>query len=310
MISSDPASASRRTDLGWLRHRTLRSPVSARPSPAPVPAPAPPRAAPVAPVTTAAAADLDLSPPAPAAGASLDLFADEPTTSESPVSKASSGAADLLLPSRAEEPRSGRGAPAAAPGRPRRPVPRLASRGRVILTPRDPTVTLNRLQSGVGDLTVEAVCSPAVGDLTIGALYQLADGTSSIVHRPSRLAVAPPGSRRPVVTASRGEFEQLAVDLRQSRTVQRLLVYAQSGSGQDLAWGGTLVTRTFGGGRVEIPLDFGRHSGPIALMSLYNIDGEFVLRAEAEPVPGAARDVARMYGYDAITWADSHTPVL
>jgi uncharacterized protein involved in tellurium resistance len=180
----------------------------------------------------------------------------------------------------------------------------------VILTVRDPTVTLDRLQSGVGNLTVEAVCSPAVGDLSIGALYQLTDGTSSIVQRATGLVAGPPRSRRPILTASRTEFEQSHVDLRQTRSLQRLLVYAFSESGRELQWGGTLVTRTFGGARVELPLDFGSHHGPIALMSLYNIDGEYVLRAEAEKVTGAVRDVSRLFGYDHITWADHQMPVI
>jgi uncharacterized protein involved in tellurium resistance len=180
----------------------------------------------------------------------------------------------------------------------------------VILTARNPTATLNRLQSGVGSLTVEAACSPAVGDLSIGALYQLTDGTSSVVQRVTGLVAGPPGSRRPVLTASRADFDQIHVDLRQTRTLQRLLVYALSESGGELQWGGTLVTRTFGGARVEFPLDFVSHHGPIALMSLYNIDGEFVLRAEAEKVTGAVRDVSRLFGYDHITWADDHMPVV
>ena len=83
-----------------------------------------------------------------------------------------------------------------------------------------------------------------------------------------------------------------------------------SESGAELNWGGTLVTRTFGGGRVELPLDIGRHRGPVALMSLYNIDGEFVLRAETERITGAVRDVALSFGYDQITWADPHMPVV
>ncbi|TFV88580.1 hypothetical protein [Blastococcus sp. CT_GayMR16] len=189
-------------------------------------------------------------------------------------------------------------------------MPRLGPRGRVILTPLDPTVTLNRLQSGVGALTVEAVCSPAVGDLAIGALYELTDGASSIVQRTTGLVAGPPRSRSPILTASREEFEQIHVDLRQTRTLQRLLVYAFSASGRPLQWGGTLVTRTFGGARVELPLDFGGHHGPVALMSLYNIDGEFVLRAEGEQVAGAARDVSRSFGYDRITWADHWMPVV
>jgi hypothetical protein len=100
------------------------------------------------------------------------------------------------------------------------------------------------------------------------------------------------------------------VDLRQSRSLRRVLVYAFSESDRELHWGGTLLTRTFGGARVEIPLDLGRHHGPIALMSIYNIDGEYVLRAETEKVSGAVRDVARAFGYDRITWADPRTPVV
>jgi hypothetical protein len=113
-----------------------------------------------------------------------------------------------------------------------------------------------------------------------------------------------------VITTARAQFDQLVVDLRQSRSVQRLLVYAVSESGAELNWGGTLVTRTFGGARVELPLDIGRHRGPVALMSLYNVDGEYVLRAETERVTGAIRDVALSFGYDQITWADPHMPVV
>lgn len=186
----------------------------------------------------------------------------------------------------------------------------MAPGSRTILTPRAPTVTLNRVQSGVGTLTVEAVCSPAVGDVRLGALYQLADRTTSIVQHSTGLSTAPPGSRRPVITGARGEFDRLTVDLRQSRSLDRLLVYAFSESGGELFWGGTLVTTTFGGARIELPLDLGTHRGPIGLLSLYNVDGEFVLRAESEKVTGAAREVASLFGYDRITWADDRTPVL
>jgi hypothetical protein len=185
----------------------------------------------------------------------------------------------------------------------------VTPKGRVILTPQDPTVTLNRIQSGVGTLTVEAICSPAVGDIRIGALYQFTDGTSSLVSRAAGIPAAPPGSRRPVITGQLGEYDRLVIDLRQSRSLARLLVYAFSESGRELAWGGTLVTTTFGGARVELPLDLGRHDGPIALLSLYNVDGEYVLRAERDKVDGAVRDVARMFGYDHISWADDSTPV-
>lgn len=201
--------------------------------------------------------------------------------------------------------------PAPGPHPPRsygRPISRIAGGSRTILTPRAPTVTLNRVQSGVGTLVFEAVCSPVVGDIRLGAVYELADGATSIVQRAIGLGAAPPGSRRPVLIGSVGRYDRLTVDLRQSRTLCRLLVYAFSESGRELTWGGTLVVATFGGARIELPLEFGRHHGQVALLSLYNVDGEFVLRAEGEKVTGEVREIARMFGYNRITWADDRTP--
>jgi uncharacterized protein involved in tellurium resistance len=312
-----PSSAPPRPDLAWLRHRTLRraqgtrtdagaagSPVAdfftgraarpargSAPGSAAVPAPT---AAPTAAPRPAPSSDLDLSA-GPDLPSGRDLPADLDLSTDLDLSPGPGPATPAPVP------------PARALHR--RPVPRVVPGSRTILTTRDPTVTLNRVQSGVGTLTVDAVCSPAVGDLRLGALYQLADATSSIVQRATGIPAAPPGSRRPVITGSWGEFDRLTVDLRQSRTLLRLLVYAFSESGGELAWGGTLVTTTFGGARIELPLDLGSHRGPVALLSLYNIDGEFVLRAEMEKVDGPVRDVARLFGYDRITWADDRTPV-
>ncbi|SSC21912.1 Hypothetical protein KLENKIAIHU_488, partial [Klenkia terrae] len=189
-------------------------------------------------------------------------------------------------------------------------VPRVAPGGRVILTRREPTVTLDRVQSGVGALTVTAVCSPAVGDLVLGAVHQLGDGSSGVVSRTAGIPTAPPRSRRPVLEAGRGEFDQIRVDLRQTRLLRRFVVYAQSASESSLAWGGTLLIATHGGSRVEIPLDLPAHDGPVVVASVYVVDGELVVRAELEPVRGLVRDVAQAYGFRAITWADARTPVL
>jgi hypothetical protein len=168
---------------------------------------------------------------------------------------------------------------------------------------------LNRLQSGVGTCTIEAACSPAVGDVRLGAAYQLADGASSIVAQAAGVPTAPAGSRRPVISSGRAQYERLVLDLRQSRTLQRLVVYGYSESGRQLEWGGTLIVTTFGGARIEIPLDLGPASGPAVLMSLYNVDGEYVLRAELEVIAGDVREACRAYGFDRISWADGRTPV-
>ena len=241
-----------------------------------------PAAAPSAPSAPSAPFESPASPPVaapPAARSSLDLDASAPAAP---------------------------GRPAATPGR----VPRRVRSGQqTILTHKEPAVRLNRLQSGVGTLTIEAICSPVVGDVRIGAAYQLADGTSSIVQHASGIAAGPPGSKHALLSVYRHEYDGLTVDLRQSRALRRLVVYAFSESGRAITWGGTLVTTTFGGARIEIPLELGQHQGPAVLMSLYNVDGEYVLRAELELIAGEVREATRAFGYDRITWADSRTPV-
>jgi uncharacterized protein involved in tellurium resistance len=190
-----------------------------------------------------------------------------------------------------------------------RSLPRARSGERTLLTPSSPTVTLNRLQSGVGVLSIDAACSPAVGDLRIGAAYQLTDGHSSVLSRSGSITTAPRNSRRPVIAARREEYERLLVDLRQSRKLERLVVYGFSESGAELKWGGTLLVRTAGGARVEIPLDQPASARVVVLLSIYNVRGEFVLRAELESIDGGIRNAVQAYGFDRITWLDDSTPV-
>lgn len=190
-----------------------------------------------------------------------------------------------------------------------RSLPRARSGERTLLTPSSPTVTLNRLQSGVGVLSIEAACSPAVGDVRIGAAYQLTDGHSSTVSRSGALGTAPRNSRRPVIAARREEYERLLIDLRQSPKLERMVVYGFSESGAHLRWGGTLLVRTAGGARIEIPLDQPASAGVAVWLSIYNVRGEFVLRAERELIDGPIRDAVQAYGFDRITWLDDSTPV-
>ncbi|HEY2041473.1 MAG TPA: hypothetical protein VGH11_02265 [Jatrophihabitans sp.] len=178
-----------------------------------------------------------------------------------------------------------------------------------LLTPHAPTVTLNRLQSGVGTLTFEAAWSNAVGDLRFGCAYQLRSGLSSTLQLSSGNRFAPPNSRRPIIVAHRDEFEQISIDLRQSKDLERLVVYGFSASRAEIRWGGTLVVTTFGQDRIELPIEFRPSGGTAVFMSMYNVGGEFVIRAEMEIVNGEIRDAARAYGFDRITWLDDRTPV-
>jgi uncharacterized protein involved in tellurium resistance len=177
-----------------------------------------------------------------------------------------------------------------------------------LLSVKTPTVSLTRTQSGVGHLSIEAVCSPEVGDLRLGALYQLRSGGSSTLQHAGGHRFGPPNSRRPVLLGTREDYERISVDLRQIRDVERITVYAVSESRAELTWGGTLVVTTFGGASIELPLET-LYAGPVAvLMSLYNLDGELVIRAEMENITGDVREAAKAYGYDRITWRDDRNP--
>ncbi|MEP7193201.1 MAG: hypothetical protein ABI903_10080 [Actinomycetota bacterium] len=175
-----------------------------------------------------------------------------------------------------------------------------------ILTTKEPVVTLTRVQSGLGALTVQAVISDSVGDLRLGCAYQLVSGQSSVIHLGSGLRVAPAGSLRPVIRAGSG-FGELTVDLVQSRELERLIVLAYSESGAALSWDGTLVVQTYGGARVEVPLHRSPDEGVLVPLSLFNIDGEFVLRAEQSLIGGSIREATAAYGFESISWLDDHT---
>lgn len=271
-MSLDPAAAPPRPDLTFLRHRTRRS----APSPA---------------LSDFISGHATHAPHHPAEGprgavaSSLDLSDPAPVQAAAPV------------PARA-----------AAPALPAHEDRRVRAGAQQLLTVKEPTVTLSRVQSGIGQLQIEAVCSPEMGDLRLGAAYQLHDGTSSTVQYAGGNRFAP-SSRRPVIVAGRDDYEHLRIDLRQAAELERMTVYAFSEARTDLTWGGTLVVSTFGAARIELPLET-LHPGRVAVvLSIYNLDGEFVLRAEMETISGDVREAARAYGYDRITWRDDRTPV-
>lgn len=177
------------------------------------------------------------------------------------------------------------------------------------MSPAEPTVTLTRLQSAIGTLTIEAAVSSEVGDLRLGCAYELADGFEMTMQMTQGNRFAPPHSRRPVLVGGHDRFERVQIDLRQCRFLRRLIVYAFSEQRRPLKWGGTLVATTFGDARIEIPLDVLPGGDIAVLMSLYQVRGEFVLRAEMQTLYGDVREAARAYGYERISWLDSRTPV-
>lgn len=297
----DPASAPPRTDLPFLRHRVR------------------PRTAATAPAAPAAASPA--TPPATPPGGHIDYThreqrgpaqpsAQPPAPSAQPSRPpASAGSLDLSDAPAAAAPPRGLPRPAPPP-QPDLRGARVTGRAHHLLTRSSPTAVLSRVQSGVGHLTIDALLPPTDGGFRLAALYQLRSGGSSVVALSLGRRFAPPSSRRPVLVAGHDERdEQIAVDLRQIRDVERLAVVGFSESRSPLTWNGTLVVTTFAGARIELPLESLYAGSTAVLLSLYNVDGRVVVRAEMETVTGDLRQAARVYGYDRITWRDDRTPV-
>lgn len=277
---TDPAQARPRPDLGYLRRRSR--PPAAAPSvlSAPSPPPAAVQSAPSPALSAPVSASLDLdAPPTPrAAGAAGPSAVVLPTAG--PLVLAVLSSPERLPPSQ-----------------------------RLVLTGEEPSVTLTRLQSGIGTLTIEAACGPEAGDVRLGCAYELDSRLESLVQPSTGHRFAPPGSRRPVLIGGHARFEQIGIDLRQCRTLRRAAIYLFSERRAEVRWGGTLVVTTFGGARVEIPLEPISPAPAAVVATIYDVDGEYVLRGEWLPVAGGPREAARSFGYDRLTWVDDRTPV-
>ncbi|WP_028048647.1 hypothetical protein [Cellulomonas sp. URHD0024] len=344
MTVLDPANARPRTDLPWLRRRSVRpqvpAPAAVRPSSASVPvlasdvagtsldlfgsaAPAAPRVTP--PTTPTSTTSLDLSGPAtpevptttsldlrpPAAPGATPLDLSRPAAPPVPAPPTTTSL-DLSSPAPADEPtRPARRRPSAENGDvvlgylPDRVT---AERG-AVLTAKRPTLALTRVQSGVGALDVHVTVPQSVGDLRLAFAYRLRTGESSVLDAAAGRTLAPSGSRRPVATATSERRQTLRVDLRQVRELDRLLVLAYSATGAALAWAGALTVTTTGGARVDVPLLSAPFAGVLVVMSVLNVDGQLVLRAENELIPGALKNACTAYGFADITWVDARTPL-
>lgn len=146
----NPAEAPPRTDLPYLRRRSLR------PAAAPANAARPTAAAPAQPGVAAA--------PASSTDSLLDLSVED---------------APQGTPARLAAP---------TPSLTRRRA-RLRLGPPTVLGPTEPSLALTRLQSGVGALVIEAACSPAVGDLALAVALRTHSGGARVVKGPGPLLV-------------------------------------------------------------------------------------------------------------------------
>lgn len=288
-----PQDAPPRPDLGWLRHRRVEQRVTR-----PIPYVHPPR--PAAP--PAAPPSLDLGPPAVATPAPVAPPAPAPSLDRTPSRD--------LTPSLDLTP----AAPAPAAPRRRRPrtlpYPRVAPGTTAVLQGRRRTVTLTRLQSGVGSLSIALSRSPQAGDLALGLVLATTDGATHVLQRLGDALSTPstPGGPPPLARLTGGPGAETAVlDLRQVRTLDRLLVHAHSPSISVLTWDGLLVLTAYDGSRVEVPFDLPPLSGTVALLTAYLVQGELVLRAELEAYAGPPEMAAEAYGHS-YGWLDGRLP--
>lgn len=182
--------------------------------------------------------------------------------------------------------------PPALPGVPSIPQ----GEDRILRRASAPVVMLNRTQSGTGSL--QCVLEGLSGDYVLGCAYETDEGKEGAVHRGMA-----PSRRRPMLLAT---DTTVTVDLRQIAGLRRLLVYASSASAPITTWEGTLVVSTLGGQKIYVPCSGASPS--FALMSIYNVDGHLVIRAEHEPVAGPPQQVCEAYDYDHILWRDGFTP--
>jgi len=260
----------------------LSSPTPARPSPS-----LDLSSAPAAPAPARPAPSLDLgSPPAPAPAA-LDLSSAAPPARVAPARRRPSAArGDEVLGYEPEGVVVGR--------------PTLLSRDR-------PTIALTAVQSGVGVLRVTSAVSQVVGDFRLAAFAHLATGETVLLDHNRAMTTVPAASRRPVAQAVDRGF---LVDLRQTPRLARLVVLGFSPTSSVLAWSGALRVETIGGARVDVPLEREPGAGSLVALSLVNVGGRLVLRAERELVPGALREAALAFGFDELTWVDAWTPLV
>lgn len=308
-----------RDDLPFLRRRSRMTPPpsSANPPAAQSGPPAsPPAARPGAsanPLDLARpdeprVAPLDLSRPGAARVDPLDLGSSTPAPTPAAPERTGSG---LDLGSSALDLGSSTPAPASpqAPTSRHRALPdhdlqlRGIAEGQVLqFTPGNPVVQLTRTQSAAGELTFRAEISQP-NDLILVAAFETTDGREGMVV-PS-LRPQGPDPSAPILRAS----SAITVNLRFITRLRRFFVLGVPRRSDLRLPGGTLVTSTYGGARLDLPLGTEVTLGAKALLTAYVVEGRIVLRAEHDPYSGTLQQVCDVYGYGGLSWRDPFTPL-
>lgn len=182
-------------------------------------------------------------------------------------------------------------------------LPHMPGTGRLLLTPTAPVVALSRLTSGIGALRVEAAVTSGGGDLVLSCAYAFTTGETSFMNPDDVQQATSAGARVPLLVAGRDRFPRFVVDLRQVRRLARALIVLHSRSGAPVRWAGAVVISTQSGTRIDVPLESAPDAATVAAVSIYQVDGEIVLRAEVEPAV-SPREACRSFGYETVAWLD------
>ncbi|MEO9220270.1 MAG: hypothetical protein ABI251_00560 [Mycobacteriaceae bacterium] len=215
--------------------------------------------------------DLDYLRRRPRPGESPPTPAKPPTGSLSlafgpPSSTASASAAPALTPKAA----------------PQLPTPRV--RGRTILTPERPMVTLDRRQSAIGSLAVDLAPHGQVN-----GVWELVDGTAGTVSEQGGITTSPEFGRRSLVQVQHG---RLLVGLRHVHQLRRLLLVL-TGLDPDGA-STTSVASLYDGSTAESAHE--SHVPALVSLAIYQVEGELVVRREGFGFPSLA-EAAKAYGF-------------
>ncbi|GLY07716.1 MULTISPECIES: hypothetical protein [Actinoplanes] len=183
------------------------------------------------------------------------------------------------------------------------PVRRVAPDRPLALTPPTPTAVLTRIQSGVGTLTATMHWSePGVGRLLVACQRR---------SREVRVLNPEPGSlveAGGLLLDHRGGSPSLTWDLLHVREIDRLMLAVTANRGPRPLTG-VLTLVTYSGARVEVPVELPPEAMVSVLVTIFQVDGELVLRAERDTVGATLKDACDAYGYGAVTWINPYTPM-
>ncbi|WP_155992009.1 hypothetical protein [Nocardioides sp. URHA0032] len=152
-------------------------------------------------------------------------------------------------------------------------------------------------------MSVQAAVTSGAGDVALGCAYALDSGQTSFLNPHSGQRTGPPEARLPLLTAGQDRFPRLSIDLRQVRSLARAVFVLYSSSGTAVTWAGALLISTQAGSRIDVPLEPAPAAVALAAVTLYQVEGEIVLRAERDPAT-SPREACMNFGYHTIAWLD------